>query len=57
MKNLTKYKLSLSNKNESFANLRNIKDNLSKRMFKNNVDIKGKNSIFIKRIFQKNDIM
>ena len=54
---LTKYKLSLSNKNESFANLKNIKDTLSKRMFKNNINIKGKNSIFIKRIFQNNDII
>ena len=53
MNNLTKYKLS----NESFANLRNMKDTLTKKMFKNNFNIKGKNSIFIKRIFQKNDII
>ena len=57
MKNLTKYKLSLQNKNELFSNLRNYKDHLSKRIFKNNINIKGKNSICIKRIFQKNDMI
>ena len=52
---LPKYKLSISNKNESALNLRNIKDTLPKKMLKNNLNlnVKGKNSIFVKRIFQK----
>ena len=52
---LPKYKLSISNKNESALNLRNIKDTLPKKILKNNLNlnVKGKNSIFVKRIFQK----
>ena len=52
---LPKYKLSISNKNESALNLINIKDTLPKKMLKNNLNlnVKGKNSIFVKRIFQK----
>ena len=52
---LPKYRLSISNKNESALNLRNIKDTLPKKMLKNNLNlnVKGKNSIFVKRIFQK----
>lgn len=53
--NLPKYKLSFSNKNESLANLINMKDNLSKKIIKKKWNIKsGNNSIFIKRISHKN---
>ena len=49
---LPKYKLSLSNKNESLANLRNMKD-MPKKIIRKKWNIKGNNSIFIKRISQK----
>ena len=49
---LPKYKLSLSNKNESLANLRNMKD-MQKKIIRKKWNIKGNNSIFIKRISQK----
>ena len=53
--NLPKYKLSFSNKNESLANLRNLKDNFPKKIIKKKWNIKsGNNSIFIKRISHKN---
>ena len=51
---LPKYKLSLSNKNESLANFINMKDNLPKKINKKKWNINsGKNSIFIKRISNK----
>ena len=50
---LPKYKLSLSNKNESMVNLRNIQDSLPKKAIKNNWNIRGSNSIIIKKISQK----
>ena len=50
---LSKYKLSTSNKNESLANLRNIQDGMPKQLIKRKWNIKGNNSIFIKRITQK----
>ena len=50
---LQKYKLSTSNKNESLANFRNIQDGMPKQIIKRKWNIKGNNSIFIKRITQK----
>ena len=50
---LPKYKLSLSNKNESMVNLRNIQDSLPKKAIKNHWNIRGSNSIIIKKISQK----
>ena len=50
---LLKYKLSTSNKNESLINLRNIQDAMPKKLIKKNWNVKGNNSIFIKRITQK----
>ena len=50
---LSKYKLSISNKNESLVNLRNIQDVMPKKLIKKKWNIKGNNSIFIKRISQK----
>ena len=49
-----KDKLSTSNKNDSIINLRNIQDVMPKKLIKRKWNIKGNNSIFIKRISQKN---